>query len=174
MSDRAAPLVLVTVGTDHHPFDRLVRWVDEWFAALRPGTARCVMQTGTSRPPRHAEWRTYLGYAELGEHMRQAAAVVCHGGPATIMDARRAGRRPIVVPRQPRLGEHVDDHQRRFARRMQPTGHIVLAEDRAALRRLLDEVVTDPTSHLLGAHGHAGDAAVRRFAELVSRLVVAQ
>lgn len=173
MSDLGAPLVLVTVGTDHHPFDRLVGWVDEWFAALAPGTVRCVMQTGTSRPPRHAEWRTYLGYAELEEHLRRAAVVVCHGGPATIMDARSAGRRPIVVPRRRRLGEHVDDHQRRFARRMRPTGHIALAEEWPALRELLDEAVADPTRYLLAAQGQTGQDAVTRFAGLVSRLVLA-
>ncbi|MDP8978154.1 MAG: glycosyl transferase family 28 [Actinomycetota bacterium] len=173
MRGQRAPLVFVTVGTDHHPFDRLVGWVDEWFAALAPGTARCVMQTGTSRPPRHSEWHDYLGYAEMGGHLRRAAAVVCHGGPATIMDARGAGRRPIVVPRRRSLGEHVDDHQRRFAHRMRPTGHIALAEDPRALGRLLDEVVAEPGSQLLATHGRTGEDAVSRFAELVSRLVVA-
>ena len=40
---------------------------------------------------------------------------VCHGGPGTIMDAREAGHVPLCVPRDPKLGEHVDDHQQRFA-----------------------------------------------------------
>jgi diacylglycerol kinase (ATP) len=49
----AAPLLLVTVGTDHHPFDRLVRWVDGWLDGETGQAAglRCLMQTGTSAPP---------------------------------------------------------------------------------------------------------------------------
>src|SRR5918993_5733368 len=34
-------LLLVTVGTDHHPFDRLVRWAAAWLAA-HPGQLRCL------------------------------------------------------------------------------------------------------------------------------------
>ena len=33
MTDPGEPLLLVTVGTDHHPFDRLIRWADAWLAA---------------------------------------------------------------------------------------------------------------------------------------------
>lgn len=51
------PLVFVTVGTDYHPFDRLVQWIDDWMieggGAAR---ARVFVQSGTSTPPRHAAW----------------------------------------------------------------------------------------------------------------------
>ncbi len=54
MTDAATrPLVLVSVGTDFHPFDRLVAAVDRW-AAQHP-EARVVVQHGRSRAPRHAE-----------------------------------------------------------------------------------------------------------------------
>ena len=112
------PLLLVTVGTDHHPFDRLVGWSGAWLAA-HPGTLRCLMQTGTSAPPDlgAADWQAYLEFEALQAAMASAAAVVCHGGPGTILGARHMGAVPIVVPRQQRLGEHVDDHQVAFARR---------------------------------------------------------
>ena len=41
--------VLVTVGTDFHAFDRLIRWADRWSEA-NPA-ARVVVQHGASRPP---------------------------------------------------------------------------------------------------------------------------
>ena len=50
MTTDETPLLLVSVGTDHHPFDRLVRWAGAWLAA-HPGAVRCLMQTGTSAPP---------------------------------------------------------------------------------------------------------------------------
>ncbi len=167
----AASLLFVTVGTDHHRFDRLITWVDEWLRALPPDRVGCVMQTGTSVPSRQAQSRDYLGHEELVAHMGTAAAVVCHGGPATIMDARRAGNLPIVVPRERRLGEHVDDHQVRFAGRMAPTGHIALARSRPELHAALDAVLADPLRYRLGTEDGGNGAAVDRFADLVTRLV---
>jgi UDP-N-acetylglucosamine transferase subunit ALG13 len=167
-----APLLLVTVGTDHHPFDRLVRWADAWLAG-HPGELRCLMQTGTSAPPTGpTEWRAYLEFDALKAAMASAAAVVCHGGPGTILGARHQGAVPIVVPRQHRLGEHVDDHQVAFARRLAAQGGPVhLAETEADLRRLLDRVAADPAAFRSGPEDRATAGAVRAFGRLVDRLV---
>ena len=169
-----APLLLVTVGTDHHPFDRLVRWAGAWLAA-RPGTLRCVMQTGTSAPPdpsEAAEWQAYLEFDALQAAMASAAAVVCHGGPGTILGARHMGAVPIVVPRQHRLGEHVDDHQVAFSRRLAAEGDdIHLAETEAGLHRLLDRVADEPAAFRAGPGDRATAGAVREFERLVDGLV---
>lgn len=41
--------------------------------------------------------------------------IITHGGPASIALALSSGHSPIVVPRDPTLHEHVDDHQICFA-----------------------------------------------------------
>jgi UDP-N-acetylglucosamine transferase subunit ALG13 len=166
------PLLLVTVGTDHHPFDRLVGWAGAWLAA-HPGTLRCLMQTGTSAPPAGpAEWQAYLEFGALQAAMASAAAVVCHGGPGTILGARHMGAVPIVVPRQHRLGEHVDDHQVAFSRRLAAQGGgIHLAETETDLHRLLDRVAADPAAFRSGPRDRATATAVREFGRLVDGLV---
>ena len=166
------PLLLVTVGTDHHPFDRLVRWAGAWFDG-HPGRLRCLMQTGTSAPPAGgAEWQAYLEYDALQEAMASAAAVVCHGGPGTILGARHMGAVPIVVPRQHRLGEHVDDHQVAFSRRLAADGdEIHLAETGADLHRLLDRVAAEPAAFRAGPGDRDTGGAVRAFERLVDGLV---
>jgi len=166
------PLLLVTVGTDHHPFDRLVGWAGAWLAA-HPGTLRCLMQTGTSAPPAGpAEWQAYLEFGALQAAMASAAAVVCHGGPGTILGARHMGAVPIVVPRQHRLGEHVDDHQVAFSRRLAAQGGgIHLAETETDLHRLLDRVAADPAAYRSGPRDRATVTAVREFGRLVDGLV---
>jgi UDP-N-acetylglucosamine transferase subunit ALG13 len=103
--------------------------------------------------------------------MRDAAAVVCHGGPGTIMECRSLGLLPIVVPRQARLGEHVDDHQIRFARRMATTGGIHLAETEAQLHELLERVFVDPAAFRSEGVAPQLTATIRRFGELVDSLV---
>jgi UDP-N-acetylglucosamine transferase subunit ALG13 len=157
------PLVLLVVGTDHHPFDRVVGWVDAW-AERHRGEARVVIQYGTSSPPVHAEGRDLLPVDELDALMGEAAAVVCHGGPGTIMGAREAGVVPIVVPRRSELGEHVDDHQVRFATRVAQAGQVHLARSESELAGLLDQA-------LAGAAGFRSDASgVDPAAEAVARL----
>jgi UDP-N-acetylglucosamine transferase subunit ALG13 len=164
-------LVFVTVGTDHHPFDRLVAWADAWVGAGRHHGAPCLIQSGTSKPPAHAQWHDYIRYDEMCASMSSAIAVVCHGGPATIMEARRLGRVPIVVPRSADLGEHVDNHQQRFARRMSELGEIHLAGSQDELFGLLDRAVADAGAFAVQQNGDGIAAAVRRFEELVDGMV---
>jgi UDP-N-acetylglucosamine transferase subunit ALG13 len=170
-----APLLVVSVGTDHHPFDRLVRWVDGWLDSPggRAAGLRCLMQTGTSAAPAAAaaRWQAYLEFEALQAAMRDAAAVVCHGGPGTILGARHMGAVPIVVPRQHRLGEHVDDHQVAFSRRLAAEGGVFLAETEAELHALLDRVVAEPAAFRAPAERQHSTAAVRSFARLVDDLV---
>jgi UDP-N-acetylglucosamine transferase subunit ALG13 len=170
-ASQAIPLVFVTVGTDHHPFDRLVRWVDAWLEAGEPGRARCLVQHGTGAPPSHAEPRDYLTYDAMRAALDAADVVVCHGGPATIMLAAYAGKVPIVVPRLRALGEHVDDHQLVFTRRVAGEGTIALAEDEGRFRALLERALTAPLPRRASA-APSTERAVRRFQAIVDELVL--
>ncbi len=86
--------VLVLVGTDHHPFDRLVRWVDDW-AAGHPGQPRVLVQRGTSCAPARVELVEYLDSDELADLMAATPVIVSPGGPSTIAESRRNGKRPM-------------------------------------------------------------------------------
>lgn len=164
------PLIFVTVGTDHHPFDRVIRWVDGWLEAGGAEKARCLIQTGTSSQPRRAEGKHYLTYEEMEEAVNEAVAVVCHGGPATIMLSRYLGKKPIVVPRQHRLGEHVDNHQVAFSRRIAAEGEVELVETQERLWELLEQVVRDPGFLRLLRTENQVKPAVSRFEEMVGVL----
>ena len=64
------------------------------------------------------EHRGLVSPEELRRLIVQSRRVVCHAGPASLFDCWQSGVRPIVVPRDPARGEHVDDHQLRFAARL--------------------------------------------------------
>lgn len=170
MSEHQRDLVFVTVGTDHHPFDRLCAWADAWVADGRHPEVPWFVQSGTSKAPAAAPYRDYIGYEEMCSSMSRAVAVVCHGGPATIMDARRLGRVPIVVPRNADLGEHVDNHQQRFARRMAELGEIHLAGSREEMFELVEKAIADPTAFAVSSDGAEIAAAVAKFEQLVDGL----
>lgn len=167
------PLVFASVGTDHHDFSRFVGWLDSW-AAEHAGAARCVVQYGSSRPPRHAEGHAYLEHQELGRLMDEAAVIVSHGGPTTIAEARRRGVKPVVVPRSPELGEHVDDHQQLFCARLAASGLIARAGDEAELGALLSRALTHPEEFAVEDAGGSVRQAVDRFEALVDRLMARQ
>ena len=160
--------VFVTVGTDHHPFDRLVDDAEAWSA--RTGVP-CFIQSGTSRSPSNGVGSAYLPYPAMADAMRTAVAVVSHGGPATIMLARQCGRIPIVTPRDPERGEHVDGHQMEFSRWMAEKQQVVLAETAEDLERHLDAAVSDPDAYRVTSDVGETAAAVNRFAELVDELI---
>jgi UDP-N-acetylglucosamine transferase subunit ALG13 len=130
-----------------------------------------VVQTGTSDAPDGAETVSYLPYDQMEAMVSRAAVVVTHGGPGSIMLCRWLGRKPIVVPRRHDLGEHVDDHQVAFSRRIASTDEVALAEDEATLHRLLDAALEGPTSPELAIPtARSVSEAVRRFEALVDAL----
>lgn len=164
--------LLVVVGTDHHRFDRLVGWVDRWVAD-QDGDVGAVVQHGTSAAPRQAEGRRLVGHDELQQLMSSATVVVTHGGPATIVEARRHGKLPVVVPRDPALGEHVDGHQQRFARRLAERDLVVLCEREDELRAALDLALTDSSWLRVDVDGAQPGvtAAVARVGAVIDDLV---
>ncbi|MGH3950495.1 MAG: glycosyltransferase [Pseudonocardiaceae bacterium] len=138
---QATGFLVATVGTDHHPFDRLVRWLDRWLAERYD--VKAWIQHGPACAPRHGDGVVLLPRDELLDYMTRATVIVTQGGPGSIMDARSCGRLPVVVPRLPTLNEVVDDHQLAFCRKMADLGWIRLAESEAEFREHLDHALDD-------------------------------
>lgn len=143
-ADETRPLVVVSVGTDHHRFDRLVQWTEE-FAASRSDVF-FIVQRGTSRTPKGVTSQELIPHKDIQEMFRRAAVVVSHGGPSTVMDARAQGRLPVVVARNPEFGEHVDGHQMRFAAHLAANGIAKVANSETEFVSLLTEALADPKS----------------------------
>ncbi|MDT0302265.1 glycosyltransferase [Streptomonospora wellingtoniae] len=135
-------MVLVSVGTDHHPFTRLIDWAD-CYAFDRP-EVRVLVQHGASRAPAAAEGTACMDRGDLGAAMSRAAAVVTHGGPATVVQAREAGRLPIAVARDPELREHVDDHQLRFVDRLEEAGLVRACSSYQQFCATVDKALDQP------------------------------
>jgi UDP-N-acetylglucosamine transferase subunit ALG13 len=165
------PLVFVTVGTDHHRFDRLMGWMEQWLAAN--GHARCVVQHGPADPPAGAECHPFLPHANMQALFQEATVVVCQGGPGSITESRQAGRLPIVVPRIARLDEVVDDHQVRFSRHVATFGKVALAETAESLHAHLDRALADPAEYAVLDEADETAPAIARFGRLVDELVAA-
>ncbi len=166
--------VFVTVGSDHHRFDRLVRWVDAWAADRGLGPDEVLVQHGPADPPRTAAGIDFLSHDELLRFMAEAAVVVAQGGPMSMIEARGQGHRPVVLPRSAALDEVVDDHQLAFCRRVVHEGWIHLVTDEVGLRTALDAAIADP--RLVAAYPDPARegrirASIARFARIADHVM---
>jgi UDP-N-acetylglucosamine transferase subunit ALG13 len=131
--------VVVSTGTYHLPFDRLIDWIGTWD---RPEDVDVVLQHGVGSPLAGCQNHVMIPPDQLAEIYRTADALVLQGGAGGIMDARAAGRIPIVVPRVPGTGEVVDDHQIAFSGELATMGVVHLCQSEAALHAALDDVLS--------------------------------
>jgi UDP-N-acetylglucosamine transferase subunit ALG13 len=163
--------ILATVGTDHHPFNRLIAWTNDWLAR-HPDQVGCFfVQSGAASVIPACPSARFLEAAQLNALLDEADVMVCHGGPGSIADAWVRGQVPIVVPRLRRLGEVVDDHQVDFCRKLATLGRIRLAQEPDGLAALLDDAIRDHARFRVTGPAADVDAAVARFGELVEELV---
>lgn len=162
---------VVTVGTDHHPFDRLIRWINDWLGQHPEQIQAFVVQWGSASVEPICPGERFLDVGRLDELLESADVMICHGGPGSIADAWARGQVPIAVPRLRRFGEVVDDHQIDFCRKLASLGRVRLAEDPGALAGLLDEALRDRHPFSLQAPPANIDATVARFETLVAELV---
>lgn len=123
-------MIFVTVGTHEQPFNRLVQEIDN---LKRDGviTEDVIIQTGYSTyEPKYCQWDKLIPYKQMIKNVEDARIVITHGGPASFIMPLQIGKTPIVVPRQKKFDEHVNDHQVEFARNVaQRMGTIIPVED---------------------------------------------
>ena len=149
-------MIFVTLGTHHDPFPRLIEGLQSLDGQ------DLVVQYGHSPAPLHAtETIQFLPFVDLQERIRTADVVVTHAGVGSILNCLRLGRTPLVVPRQSRFGEHVDNHQVELTRAMANDGKVIPVWDVADLPELV-ELVPEPAAVL---DGHAGDGLQRAVRE---------
>jgi UDP-N-acetylglucosamine transferase subunit ALG13 len=172
-ADGGRSLLLVTVGSDHHPFDRLISWVDSWLDAHgNAERVRVVSQYGTAAAPRHGQGSPFMEHGKLLKVMRDATIIVAQGGPYSLLESVQSGCVPIAVPRNQAQGEVVDDHQHAFCALLAERGQAVLATTEDELHEALDRALADPASFVSSPEeiSSGRTEAVRTFDGLVAPL----
>ncbi len=123
-------MIYVTVGTHEQPFNRLIRCIDE----LKGNgiiEEEVMIQSGYSDYEiKHCSHKDILNGSDNLANYRNARMIIMHGGPSSIIQALQEGKIPIVVPRQKKYDEHINDHQLVFCRAVSKRyNNIILIED---------------------------------------------
>ena len=110
-------MIFVTVVTHEQQFNRLVEYMDRWASVH---DEKVVVQTGYSTyEPKYCEWNNFFPYQKMVEMVKEARVVITHGGPSSFIMPLQIGKTPIVVPRQYKLNEHVNNHQVKFCKEVE-------------------------------------------------------
>jgi UDP-N-acetylglucosamine transferase subunit ALG13 len=108
-------LILVTVGTQRFPFDRLFKELDH---LVKKGMIKekIVAQSGyTNYKPKHFEITKLISSEKMEHYIQESNLVITHSGTSSIIKCLKHKKKVIVVPRMAKYGEHVDDHQLEIA-----------------------------------------------------------
>ncbi|AYE62343.1 glycosyl transferase family protein [Lactobacillus helveticus] len=109
-------MIFVTVGTHEQPFNRLIKKIDN-LVANGDIKEKVIVQTGFSTYiPKHCEAHKMMSFEEMQQALKDARIVITHGGPSSFIEALQFGKVPIVVPRQEKFNEHVNNHQVDFTK----------------------------------------------------------
>ncbi|MEG9211964.1 glycosyltransferase [Lactococcus lactis] len=123
-------MIFVTVGTHEQPFNRLIKKIDDLVREEKI-TEEVYMQIGySSYIPKHTQYSKVIGYKEMNKLMLKSDIIITHGGPSTYMQVIQLGKVPVVVPRQLKFEEHVNDHQLLVTKKVLEKGYpLIMCQD---------------------------------------------
>lgn len=131
-------MIFVTVGTHEQPFNRLVECIDK---LVEKGaiTEEVIMQIGYSTyEPKHCQFSKLIPFQQMVKNVQDARIVITHGGPASFIMPLQYGKIPVVVPRQKKFNEHVNNHQLEFCNAVaERQKNIIVVEDIESLEKTL-------------------------------------
>lgn len=126
--DRPDPPRRVVVSLGLHKGFSFRRLLDRLVRIIPDGTDVLWQVGDTDTAGLGIDSHVSLPAAELGRAMAESDAVITHAGVGSAVSALRAGKRPVLVPRRKRFGEHVDDHQVGIAAELDQRQLVVYAE----------------------------------------------
>ncbi|MCE4049559.1 glycosyltransferase [Bacillus sp. Au-Bac7] len=163
-------MIFVTVGTHEQQFNRLLEKID---ILKEQGviTEEVIAQIGYSDyQPRTFKYEKLLSFIEMNNYAAEADLIITHGGPASIFLAYSHNKIPVVVPRQKKYDEHIDNHQLIFAKRLANENKIILVEEIDELKSLLSN--KDNLHDKYKSKGESNKVAfVERFEKEISSLI---
>ncbi len=81
-----------------------------------------------------------MPYQEMVQHISDARIVITHGGPASFIMPLQIGKIPVVVPRQKKFNEHVNNHQLEFCNEVEKRQkNIIVVSDIGKLGQVIEK-----------------------------------
>lgn len=122
-------MIFITLGTHEQPFNRLIVEINRLIKE-KIITEEVFMQIGyVHNIEPICPYEKFIASEDMNNFMQKARIVVIHGGLGSIIQAFINKKVPIVIPRQKKFGEHVDDHQVIFSKKLSKDKKIIAIYD---------------------------------------------
>lgn len=118
-------LIFVTLGTQKFQMNRLVKAVDELAGNNTVGEEFFIQIGSSTYKPKNCKYVDFIDSEEYAKKISECSILITHAGVGTIITGTNAKKPVIVVPRQSRFGEHVDDHQGEIANAFSSKGCVL-------------------------------------------------
>lgn len=133
-------MVLVLLGTQNNDFTRLLKAVQENIDN-KVIEDEVVVQAGfTKFNSKDMKIFDFIDKEKLFELIDKADLIITHGGVGSIIASLKKGKKVIVVPRQKKYGEHVNNHQLQIAKKFEQDGYVKYALDLNKLGNIILEM----------------------------------
>lgn len=122
-------MILVLLGTQDKPFDRLVNEIDR-LVNKKVIKDDVVMQLGfTKFKSKNIKTFDLIESDKLNEYISEADLIITHGGVGSILSGLKQNKIIIAVPRVKEYGEHTNDHQIQIVNEFFNTGYILKCDN---------------------------------------------
>jgi len=133
-------LILVTLGTQKFPMNRLVEAADKMAQQVNE---EVFVQTGNSTyMPSHCKHAAFVDSTKFRQMIEECSVLVTHAGAGSIMTGISVGKPVVCVPRLPQYGEHVDEHQKQIAEAFSSKKCVLYCEDVERLAEYVEQAKT--------------------------------
>lgn len=111
-------MIFITVGTEKFPFNRLLKTIDEGVKNGKIHNQVFAQIGNTNYTPSTFKFERFLPFEQLTHHIKKAEIVITHAGVGSTLLCLILDKIPILFPRYAAYGEHIDDHQVEFSRKL--------------------------------------------------------
>jgi UDP-N-acetylglucosamine transferase subunit ALG13 len=118
-------MILVTVGTEKFPLNRLMEWIDNLInqKLIQPEKEEVLIQYGSCTfLPKNITGYSILRETEFLSLVEKARIIIAHCGEGSLDLLGSINKPFILVPRSYNFREHVDDHQVELAHQLAKLG----------------------------------------------------
>lgn len=133
-------MVLVLLGTQNNDFTRLLKAVQENIDNKLIEDEVVVQAGFTKFDSKDMKIFDFIDKEKLFELIDKADLIITHGGVGSIIASLKKGKKVIVVPRQKKYGEHVNNHQLQIAKKFEQDGYVKYALELNELGNIILEM----------------------------------
>lgn len=135
-------MILVTLGTQDKPFDRLLKAIER---EIKKGniTEEVIVQAGfTKYKSKNMKIFDLIDREEFENLIDSCDILITHGGVGSIMSGLNHNKIIIAVPRLSKYDEHVNDHQIQIIDNFSKEGYLIGLKDLNKLDKALEKAKT--------------------------------